>query len=123
MLIHRDAHIHNILFQNNRLSGVIDFDFAEFNVRLFDLCYCCTSILSEVFLNESRREKWLLFVGEIVAGYNQLNSLSTSELKSIWYVIMLSIQTIFMAYFVNNSSLYELNKAMFRWIYDNKDRI
>ncbi|WP_316569420.1 phosphotransferase [Neobacillus sp. YIM B06451] len=121
-LIHRDAHIHNILFFDNKLSGVIDFEIAEVNVRIFDICYCCTSILSEVFHNESLREKWMLFVGEIVAAYNRVNPISMIELKSIWYV-MLSIQTIFMAYFIKDPSVYELNKAMFKWIYGHKDRI
>ncbi|WP_409271775.1 phosphotransferase enzyme family protein [Neobacillus sp. SCS-31] len=121
-LIHRDTHLHNILFIDNKLSGVIDFEIAEVNVRIFDLCYCCTSILSEVFHSESLREKWMLFVEEIVAAYNRVNPLSVSELKSVWYV-MLGIQTIFMAYFINDPSVYELNKAMFKWIYGHKDRI
>ncbi|RDU37893.1 hypothetical protein DRW41_08750 [Neobacillus piezotolerans] len=121
-LIHRDAHLHNMLFINNKLSGVIDFEIAEVNVRIFDLCYCCTSILSEVFHDEVLREKWLPFVGEIVAAYNRHSPLSISECKSVWYV-MLSIQTIFMAYLIKDPSLYGLNKSMFKWIYDNKDRI
>ncbi|MBU9714334.1 phosphotransferase enzyme family protein [Evansella tamaricis] len=121
-LIHRDSHIHNIVFKDGSLSGVIDFDIAEINVNLFDLCYCSTSVLSEVFSKESLRGNWIKFVGDLVIGYNLYNPLSFSEIKSIWYV-MLCIQTIFMSYFVNNKEIYEINKEMFLWIYKNRKNI
>ncbi|WP_412729406.1 phosphotransferase [Cytobacillus praedii] len=64
-LIHRDTHIHNIIFSENTLMGVIDFEIAEVNVNIFDLCYCLTSVLSEVFINNNMRHNWIIFVGEI----------------------------------------------------------
>ncbi|MCM3617678.1 phosphotransferase [Sutcliffiella horikoshii] len=103
-LIHRDAHIHNIIFNNNRLSGVIDYEIVEVNVSIFDLCYCTTSVLSEVFSKEELRGKWFNFVGNVVTGYNQVNPLSANEKESIWYV-MLCIQTIFMGYFSSNEDI------------------
>lgn len=118
-LVHRDSHIHNIVFKDEILSGVIDFDLAEVNVNIFDICYCSTSVLSEVFFKEKLRDNWINFVGDLINEYNQYNSLSTRELQSIWYV-MLCIQTIFMAYFINNKEIYEMNKEMFLWIYENK---
>lgn len=121
-LIHRDAHIHNLIFQNSKLSGVIDFEIAEVNVSTFDACYCCTSILSEVFGDEKWRRRWIEFVGELVASYNRFNPLSAGEFRSIWYV-MLCIQTIFMSFFSRNPSIYETNKAMFLWIYENREKI
>lgn len=45
--------------------GVIDFEIAEVNVNIFDLCYCLTSVLSEVFINNNMRHNWIIFVGEI----------------------------------------------------------
>ncbi|MEK4485682.1 phosphotransferase [Psychrobacillus sp. FSL H8-0484] len=118
-LIHRDSHIHNIVFKDEILTGVIDFEIAEVNVNIFDICYCSTSVLSEVFFKENSRESWIKFVGDLVSEYNQYSLLSTKELKSIWYV-MLCIQTIFMAYFTNNKEIYKINKEMFFWIYENK---
>ncbi|MDX8365397.1 phosphotransferase enzyme family protein [Cytobacillus sp. IB215665] len=44
-LIHRDAHIFNVIIQKDRLAGFVDFDIVEHNVRLFDICYCSTSVL------------------------------------------------------------------------------
>jgi Ser/Thr protein kinase RdoA (MazF antagonist) len=121
-LIHRDAHIFNIIFNDNRLSGIIDFEIAEVNVRIFDICYCCTSILNEVFNNEDLRKLWIEFVGKLVHNYNINNPLDDAEKKSIWYV-MLSIQSIFMAFFINDLSLYNINKEMLIWIFDNKEQI
>ncbi len=41
------------------------------------------------------------------------------ELQSIWYV-MLSIQVIFITYFVQLKDLLKLNEEMFFWIFANK---
>ncbi|MBU8732883.1 phosphotransferase [Cytobacillus oceanisediminis] len=121
-LIHRDAHIHNIIFNNSSLSGVIDYEIVEVNVSIYDICYCSTSILSEVFINEKLRGMWINFVANLVCTYNQVNPLSASEKGSIWHV-MLCIQSIFMAYFSNNKDIYKINKAMFQWIYENRKNI
>ncbi|PGS19214.1 aminoglycoside phosphotransferase, partial [Bacillus thuringiensis] len=43
-------------------------------------------------------------------------------LKAIWYV-MLSIQIIFIAYFVQLPDLLKLNEEMFFWIFANKEDI
>ncbi|WP_088102873.1 phosphotransferase enzyme family protein [Halalkalibacter urbisdiaboli] len=121
-LIHRDAHISNIIYKDCQLAGVIDFEIVEVNVRIFDPCYCSTSILSEIFSDETLRDNWFDFVGILFAEYNKINDLKEVEAKSIWH-IMLSIQTIFMAYFASNPKIFEINKAMFMWIYENKTKI
>jgi Ser/Thr protein kinase RdoA (MazF antagonist) len=121
-LIHRDAHIFNIIYKDNELSGVIDFEIAEVNVRIFDICYCSTSVLNEIFFDVSQRENWFNFVEVLCNKYKNLNPLTNNEMNSIWHV-MLCIQLIFMAYFSNNISVYENNKAMFLWIYENKDKL
>ncbi|HHT7191397.1 TPA: phosphotransferase enzyme family protein, partial [Bacillus cereus] len=42
-IIHRDMHLSNVIFKGNEFQGFIDFELLESNVRVFDLCYCCTS--------------------------------------------------------------------------------
>ncbi|MCM2676315.1 phosphotransferase enzyme family protein [Alkalicoccobacillus plakortidis] len=121
-LIHRDAHIHNLLFKANQFRGMIDFDLVECNVRILDLCYCATSVLSEVFYQNHLREKWVRFVGELVAEYHQHNPLTPREKSSIWCV-MLCIQSIFMAFFSRDQELYTMNKEMFLWIYENRSQL
>ena len=46
-LIHRDPNPSNILFDNGIVTGFIDFDLSEINIRLWDVCYCATGILSD----------------------------------------------------------------------------
>ncbi|WP_227396608.1 phosphotransferase [Jeotgalibacillus aurantiacus] len=121
-LIHRDAHIYNMIVNDESLKAFIDFDLAEINVSTFDLCYCSTSILSEVFINPELRKNWFTFVQELVNSYSEHKPLSDVEKQSIWY-IMLCIQSIFMAYFSHDKNLYSVNKKMFLWIYNNRKNI
>jgi len=46
-LIHRDPNPGNILFDDGEVTGFIDFDLSECNIRLWDVCYCATGILAE----------------------------------------------------------------------------
>ncbi|PEA24257.1 aminoglycoside phosphotransferase [Bacillus cereus] len=121
-IIHRDMHLSNVIFRESDFQGFIDFELLEENVRVFDLCYCCTSILNEIFSDETLRGKWLQIVSEIFKGYYKQNILTREELQSIWYV-MLSIQIIFITYFVQLKDLLKLNEEMFLWIFANKEDI
>ncbi|EJR63120.1 hypothetical protein IIO_02217 [Bacillus cereus VD115] len=121
-IIHRDMHLSNVIFHDNEFQGFIDFELLESNVRVFDLCYCCTSILSELFSDETGRGKWLHIVSKIFEGYYKQSILTREELQSIWYV-MLSIQVIFITYFVQLPNLLKLNEEMFFWIFANKEDI
>ncbi|WP_232361700.1 phosphotransferase enzyme family protein, partial [Bacillus thuringiensis] len=121
-IIHRDMHLSNVIFKDDKLEGFIDFDILENNVKIFDICYCCTSVLSELFSDERLRGKWLHIVSKVFEGYYKQNDLTKEELKAIWYV-MLSIQIIFIAYFVQLPDLLKLNEEMFFWIFANKEDI
>jgi len=44
-LIHRDIHPANMLMADGQVSGYLDFDLACVGIRLFDPCYCLTSML------------------------------------------------------------------------------
>lgn len=46
-LIHRDVHFGNFLFFEGGLSGYIDFDLTQRNIRIFDVCYFLTGLLAE----------------------------------------------------------------------------
>jgi Ser/Thr protein kinase RdoA (MazF antagonist) len=121
-LIHRDTHVTNFVFEGERPTGVLDFEIAEVNVRIFDICYCSTSVLSEVFDNSDKRQEWYTFIARLVRGYSRVNPLNDLEVRSMWHV-MLCIQSIFMAFFCNDLGLFEANKRMFLWIYENREHI
>lgn len=122
-LIHRDPNPSNILFENGEVSGFIDFDLSEVNVRLWDVCYCATGILSEG--SDEVYGKWLDILGGIMHGYDAENKLSTEEKQAVFYVIC-SIQMICAAFFESRDEFKELaktNRRMMKFIVQNKEEI
>ena len=123
-IIHRDMHGQNLLFENERFTGYVDFDLSQRNVRIFDPCYMSTGILSGCFEDVDKREQWISIFKNIIEGYDKLCILSYEEKKAIIYV-MYSIQFIFIAYFANNGyqQLAESNIKILNWIYENRNRL
>lgn len=124
-IIHRDLNPGNILLAEGKLSGFIDFELSERNIRVFDPCYAATAILSTSFAEEDteKNRKWLAIYQNIIDGYDQIAKLSQEEKSALPYVIF-SIQLICMAYFSQFdplSALSQTNHKMFRWLLENKD--
>lgn len=122
-LIHRDPNPSNILFHDGRVSGFIDFDLSQINIRLWDVCYCATGILSEG--SEEAYNAWLDILGGILNGYGIEETLTEAEKQAVFYVIC-SIQMICIAYFESQDKYKELartNRDMLRFIVENRERI
>lgn len=122
-LIHRDPNPSNILSEDGEVSGFIDFDLSEVNVRLWDVCYCATGILSEA--SNEAYEKWFDILGGILYGYDLEGKLTSEEKQAVFYVIC-SIQMICIAYFESHDKFKELaktNRKMLQFIIQNKKYI
>ncbi len=122
-LIHRDPNPGNILFENGEVSGFIDFDLSEVNIRLLDACYCATGILSES--SDEEYEKWLDILSGILHGYDSEGKLSAEEKQAVFYVIC-AIEMVCTAYFESREEFKQLaktNRKMFKYIVDNKAKI
>ena len=122
-LIHRDPNPNNILFDGDKVSGFIDFDLSEINIRLWDVCYCATGILSEG--SKEAYDKWLDILEGILAGYDLEGKLTAEEKQAVFYVIC-SIQMICIAYFDNHDAYKELaktNREILLFIIKNKEKI
>lgn len=122
-LIHRDPNPSNILFEGNEVRGFIDFDLSEINIRLWDVCYCATGILSEGSIDAF--EKWMDILGGILWGYDQEGNLTPEEKQAVYYVIC-SIQMICIAFFENQDKYKELakiNRQMLQFIIQKKEEI
>jgi Ser/Thr protein kinase RdoA (MazF antagonist) len=78
-LILRDAHVSNFVFNGEKVTGVLDFEITEVNVRIFDICYCLTSVLSEIFTDYKLRQRWHEFIAHLVREYSKVNPLITFE--------------------------------------------
>ncbi len=122
-LTHRDMHPSNMIFKKNKITGYIDFEIAHNNIKIFDVCYCATSILVGGFENERNREKWVSILRAILRGYSKYNRIKKAERKSIYYVLV-SIQLLFMSYYLTRNlkaSLY--NAKVLNWIVLNRKNI
>lgn len=119
-IIHRDINPSNMIFDGGEFNGFIDFDLSEVNIRIFDICYCATSILSECFNGSVSKTKWLEILNNLINGYNSIEPLSEYEQQAIPYVIY-SIQIICIAYFTQYDkyeALAKTNIAMLKWMED-----
>jgi Ser/Thr protein kinase RdoA (MazF antagonist)/AraC-like DNA-binding protein len=124
-LIHRDPNPSNILFHGGEVSGFVDFDLAERNIRLWDVCYCATGILSEWRGVDNINELWFDVLRGILRGYDSVSPLTSAERQAVYYVIC-SIQQICIAYFESVPKYRELaksNREMLMFIVQNKGRI
>lgn len=123
-IIHRDIHPGNILFKDNELSGIVDFELTVKGVRIFDPCYCATSILVGDFDNEVKRSQWINILFSLLGAYNKKNKLTQEELSGVVYVLY-SIQLIFMAFSctIDNYEAARNNEKVLKWLFDNKEKI
>ena len=123
-LIHRNPNPTCILFDGGEVSGFIDFDLSERNIRLWDPCYCATGVLAEQLGVENAYEKWPEILSGILNGYDSVTPLTPDEKLSIFYVIC-SIQMIFVAWLEKQEGdgfkeLAKTNRDMFRFVAKNK---
>ena len=93
-LIHRDVHLNNLLFEEDRLSGWLDFDLRRRDARLFDIVYLLGSLQPE---DRARAPVWSSICGDILAGYERLQPLSPDERKAL-PVLLLAEGLLFVAF-------------------------
>lgn len=98
-LIHRDVHFGNFLFLDDKLSGYIDFDLSQRNIRIFDICYFLTGLLAEETETPLAKNEWLKMVAAVIEGYEDLSALTIQEKEAI-PCVMKCIEILFVAYFI-----------------------
>lgn len=110
-IIHRNMNLSYVYLNGEEMVGVTDFELSEYCIRLFDVCYAATGILSENFTdNDETMEKWLLLFENIVKGYDEVMKLTEEEKQALPYVVF-SIQLICVAYFADKEQFAELAKV------------
>lgn len=111
-LIHRDVHFGNFLFDQGEFSGYIDFDLSQKNIRIFDICYFLTGLLSSQIDSGVNTDEWFRIVREVAAGYEKQIPLLPEEKRAIPYV-MENIELLFAAYFSRpEQAVYRENALM-----------
>ena len=123
-MIHRDFHPGNVLFEDDKLSGILDFELTVRGIRIFDPCYLATSMLVACIDHETKCHQWPSIFQKILETYNEINPLSREERESIIYLLY-AIQFIFMAYFctTDNFEAAKCNEKVLKWLFDNQASI
>ena len=118
-LIHRDVHLGNFLFLEGNLSGYIDFDLTQRNIRIFDICYFLTGLLAEETDDAFTKMEWIESVKSVIAGYESIIHLSEKEKEAI-PCVMECIEILFAAFFIGMNDTKHANDAyhVFRFIKD-----
>ena len=114
-IIHRDPNPGNIICAGNQW-GFIDFDLAERNVRIYDVCYAATAVLSETFGTDN--DGWLTVYRDMVWGYDSVAHLTEDERRAIPYVLLAN-QFVCVAWFAEQpryAEIFETNKHMTAWL-------
>lgn len=123
-LIHRDFHRGNVLFTGEALSGFLDFDLVHEGPRLFDVCYCASSALSESFYEAGYAEYWVTVVRTIFRAYGLNAGLSRQERSLAWSMLM-TIELICMRGCLEKQDLdaARMNQGMLFWIDDHRSQL
>ena len=80
-IIHGDLFIDNIFFQNNKLSGIIDFYFAANDYFMYEIAICINALCFD-----KKKSKFIinkLKIKNLIKGYMSVKKISLKEKKSL----------------------------------------
>ena len=123
-LIHRDIHPANMLLANGQVSGYLDFDLACVGMRLFDPCYCLTSVLVGGFGREENRYRWLPLVTRLLSGYHSVLPLQENERQAV-FPVLIAIQVLFLAFSCRADLIgaAQYNANVIAWLVENRQEV
>ncbi len=123
-VIHRDTHPSNLLFQQGRLTGILDFELATRGFRSFDLCYCASSLLLDAVGRPEREVQWQAVFQAMIKGYQSRQPLAAIERQHL-FEMLLAIELIFLAYWEeqgNPAGVQEI-RTLVQWLLDHQQQI
>lgn len=123
-LIHRDPNTTNLLVEEGRVTGVVDFDLCVKCVRIFDPCYCATSMLIGGFADAGQRDSWPRLLRGVLHGYQEFCPFSPEEAQALLPVLQ-AIQLMFVAWSLEsgNRPALQCNRDVLLWLTKNRDQI
>jgi len=121
-LIHRDPHPSNMLFSAGRLTGWVDFELVRRGPRLFDLCYCASSLLVHGFEDRVKAQAWPALLCALVQGYEEFFPLAAPERRAV-YGVFVAIELIFVAFWLDrgNEDLARHCERLLYWLEAHSD--
>ena len=121
-LIHRDPNPQNMLFDDGKLTGFVDFDMVVRGPRVFDVCYCASSLLVSGFEDPAKVEKWPGLFHFLVRGYQEVFPLTSPERLAL-YGTLAAIELLFMAFSLETQAegAARCNARVLRWLSANRE--
>jgi Ser/Thr protein kinase RdoA (MazF antagonist) len=118
--IHRDPHPGNIIFEDGKLTGFIDLELSTMGPRIFDIVYCSTAMLSDLFTGQ--RDMWRLKIKEITDGYQSVCLLSDTE-RSLLIPTAIYIQQLFTRFYEHQGDAEKSkhNARIGRWLFAHRE--
>lgn len=78
-VMHGDFHAANLIFKNNKIAGILDFDSIITGPQVLDLAICAANLqIQHVNVNEISKQQ---IYNLLVSGYKSANQLSDKELE------------------------------------------
>ena len=120
-LIHRDIHTNNMLFEGSALTGFLDFDMSQKNIRIWDIAYLACSQLIENYQDEQRLKAWREICEGLIQGYGEVLPLTKEELVSLPAVFLFDV-VLFVAFYSKEGQSNDAkeNVKFANWLFDNK---
>ncbi len=123
-LIHRDPNPANMLFDAGQLTGFVDFDMTVRGPRIFDPCYCGSSILVGGFSDSAKVAQWPGILRRLMQGYQEQCPLTTAETQAV-YGTLVTIQLLYMAFSLETQAAgaAQYNARVLNWLSANRENI
>ena len=124
-IIHRDPNPDNLMIENGRVTGFVDFDLSRIAPRIFDLAYAATGILSVAFtrVEPAQRLEFFPLARAIWHGYHACSPLTTEEWQALPDMVI-ALQLICVAAFSGtdtHAQLAQINCQMLEMMLENEN--
>lgn len=121
-LIHRDLHPANMLFDAGKLTGFVDFEMVVRGPRVFDLCYCGTSLLVSGFPDTEKMRTWPALFHVLLKGYQEVCQLTPVEFSALRGTLA-AIELLFAAFSLENRAEAgaRCNLSLLKWLSANRE--
>jgi Ser/Thr protein kinase RdoA (MazF antagonist) len=113
-----------MLFSAGQLTGWLDFELVRRGPRVFDLCYCASSLLVEGFEDLEQGRQWPGLFRSLVRGYEKSCPLTDPERQAV-YGVFVAIELIFLAFWMdrhNEDAAAECERLVY-WLAKNRDAL
>ena len=119
-LIHRDVHCQNVLFNDGRLVGWLDFDLNHRSARIFDMAYLLAGLIVGNHDNPEKVEIWRQICDLLMAAYDEVNPL-TSEEQCALPLMMTAIELLFVSFWNRQGNIEQRDAALdlAKWLYQS----